>query len=630
MSTERLFQIKKKLIPAADNTAAYDGRYLKLTGGQLTGNFGVVKANPFFYLIDDFTGSTAGFTNTYMQAAEGVGPGERYGIYKFNNILFSDDAAGGGSKVQGDGSSFKFWPDSDGIGNPTFTLDASAATFVPGIYSGITGAPGGLFIWDDPTGAYQSIDASDSTFSFSASVRSIGVSSTISARDSSTGNEIIIGCSGIDNTFNNCFVTFTGTYLKFDTSGGNPLTIEQTNQYQKASISSTFLGSGSSFYYIAANGSGTDKNGGGFRWDTGNATGNGYGKYEFYGVLAGQGSGTTTRTVSLLATFGNTAGLLLAAGKTYAAPLKFTSGSLLSSAQAGAFEFLTDDFYGTITTGTARKKIALLDFTPSGGEVYYAGTNGRLTGTSNFNYNGTYLYINSSAPQVLLESNSTANIGSLTSTNVSWYDAASFNTGTISWSTSTFAFSTGGSISGLTLSGSTLTATGGVSGAGLSGSIVGVSSSGTDKNAGGWTWKSGNSTGNGYGKLELYGVIAGQGTGSTTRTSSLMVTIGNTANLLLAAGTTLAAPFKLTSGTNLTTAQAGAFEYNGTNLFFTRTGTTRENCFVGNDGATAPATNTIGVIADYYGSSSTRVLTTPNSWASVVINGTTYKIPLFT
>lgn len=102
--------------------------------------------------------------------------------------------------------------------------------------------------------------------------------------------------------------------------------------------------------------------------------------------------------------------------------------------------------------------------------------------------------------------------------------------------------------------------------------------------------------------------------------------------LHLAAGSATAgtAPIKLTSGTNLTTAETGAIEYNGTNLFFTRTGTTRENVLVGNDGATAPATNAIGVVADYYGTSATRVLTTPNSWAGVVIGGTTYKIPLYT
>jgi hypothetical protein len=48
-----------------------------------------------------------------------------------------------------------------------------------------------------------------------------------------------------------------------------------------------------------------------------------------------------------------------------------------------------------------------------------------------------------------------------------------------------------------------------------------------------------------------------------------------TARLHIAAGTATAstAPIKLTSGTNLTTAEAGAFEYNGTNLFFTRVAT---------------------------------------------------------
>jgi hypothetical protein len=43
------------------------------------------------------------------------------------------------------------------------------------------------------------------------------------------------------------------------------------------------------------------------------------------------------------------------------APLKFTSGSLLTAPAAGAVEFLTDAFYGTITTGAARKTFAFLE-----------------------------------------------------------------------------------------------------------------------------------------------------------------------------------------------------------------------------------------------------------------------------
>lgn len=53
-----------------------------------------------------------------------------------------------------------------------------------------------------------------------------------------------------------------------------------------------------------------------------------------------------------------TAKLHIAAGSTSAssAPIKLTSGSLMTTAEAGAVEFLTDKYYGTITTGAARKE----------------------------------------------------------------------------------------------------------------------------------------------------------------------------------------------------------------------------------------------------------------------------------
>lgn len=77
----------------------------------------------------------------------------------------------------------------------------------------------------------------------------------------------------------------------------------------------------------------------------------------------------------------------------------------------------------------------------------------------------------------------------------------------------------------------------------------------------------------------------------------------------IAAGTATAgtAPLKFTSGTNLTTAVAGAMEYNGTNLFFTRTGSTRENVI------TTSGVNSVSP-------------TSPNRTITVVIDGTTYYI----
>lgn len=68
------------------------------------------------------------------------------------------------------------------------------------------------------------------------------------------------------------------------------------------------------------------------------------------------------------------------------APLKFTSGTLLSGPEAGAMEFLTDKAYLTITTGTARKEITLNDGTLSVQQIPYTTTNGRLKGSSLFTF----------------------------------------------------------------------------------------------------------------------------------------------------------------------------------------------------------------------------------------------------
>jgi hypothetical protein len=43
------------------------------------------------------------------------------------------------------------------------------------------------------------------------------------------------------------------------------------------------------------------------------------------------------------------------------APIKLTSGPLMTGAEAGAIEFLTDDLLFTQTTGTTRKKVATFD-----------------------------------------------------------------------------------------------------------------------------------------------------------------------------------------------------------------------------------------------------------------------------
>jgi hypothetical protein len=89
-----------------------------------------------------------------------------------------------------------------------------------------------------------------------------------------------------------------------------------------------------------------------------------------------------------------TAKLHVAAGSATAstAPLKFTSGTLLSSPEAGAEEFLTDDRYVTITTGAARKGYILNDGTKlTSGRVPFATTNGRLTDDADLTFSGDTL-----------------------------------------------------------------------------------------------------------------------------------------------------------------------------------------------------------------------------------------------
>jgi len=61
------------------------------------------------------------------------------------------------------------------------------------------------------------------------------------------------------------------------------------------------------------------------------------------------------------------------------APLKFTSGSLLTTAEAGAVEFLTDKMYYSTTTPT---RMTIAAYPTSGGatgDIYYRSSTGSLT-----------------------------------------------------------------------------------------------------------------------------------------------------------------------------------------------------------------------------------------------------------
>lgn len=86
---------------------------------------------------------------------------------------------------------------------------------------------------------------------------------------------------------------------------------------------------------------------------------------------------------------------------------------------------------------------------------------------------------------------------------------------------------------------------------------------------------------NGTGYSNVFSLLSGGNLG--------LGVLNPTARLNLAAGTATAntAPIKFTAGTNLTTAEAGALEWNGTNLFLTNSSNTRQTI---NQGLTATAT----------------------------------------
>lgn len=62
------------------------------------------------------------------------------------------------------------------------------------------------------------------------------------------------------------------------------------------------------------------------------------------------------------------------------APLKFASGTLLTTPQIGAMEFVGDNLYITQTSGTVRKKVALYDDASGAtGDIYYRNATGSFT-----------------------------------------------------------------------------------------------------------------------------------------------------------------------------------------------------------------------------------------------------------
>jgi hypothetical protein len=233
-------------------------------------------------------------------------------------------------------------------------------------------------------------------------------------------------------------------------------------------------------------------------------------------------------------------------------PIKFTSGTSMSTPEVGAMEFTTDDLYFTITTGAARKGIVLNDGSNlTSSRVPFATTDGRLHDSANLSFDGTTL--------------TTTDMTVSGTTLVS----GSIGVGTTSPNSLVDVYNGGGGT--LRLSSNNSASYGELIFSSNNGSYLAYGAS-IEGDGGG------------------YGVNIGQllfkvGIG-TVRTEAMRLNYNGrlgigvtapTANLHLKAGTAAAstAPLKIPSGPLLTTPEAGAIESDGTHLYWTDDSGTR-------------------------------------------------------
>jgi hypothetical protein len=80
-------------------------------------------------------------------------------------------------------------------------------------------------------------------------------------------------------------------------------------------------------------------------------------------------------------------------------PIKLTSGSLMTTPETGAFEFLTDRLYFTQTTSTTRKTIAAYDDNSGAtGDIHYRDSGGNFTRLAIGSTSGQIMTVNGGLP----------------------------------------------------------------------------------------------------------------------------------------------------------------------------------------------------------------------------------------
>lgn len=196
-----------------------------------------------------------------------------------------------------------------------------------------------------------------------------------------------------------------GLYGKFCPAGYSILTAGDTAQIIGMDRSSSGIGNNLTVQAGWAQSSTLNTAGGNLFLAAGVSTGNAANSVVIQ-ASGGGGSGTSDKVATTVATFSTALitflpSLNLRANSTTSGTYPFkldTSGTVMTTPLAGAVECAADKIFFTISTGTARKEIALREASGSLNRVLIDGTNGRITNNVGFTFASSTL----TAPDIVV------------------------------------------------------------------------------------------------------------------------------------------------------------------------------------------------------------------------------------
>lgn len=293
----------------------------------------------------------------------------------------------------------------------------------------------------DMAGVHVAMDSSNpqrgvALHAYGAELNDFGLSgqfgSTSTAATVATGSNVVTNVAAISNIVVGMYLTGTGipaaTFVTGVNVGLSQFTMNNNATANAASI--TYAGGIVDLYLVGH----------------GNTGGLADNVQRWWGVYFG--ASITPHVLAAPVRLGDTTRpthrLEIAAGSASIAPILLTSGTVLTTAAAGAIEFNTDDFFATITTGAARKAFVLDDGTRlTSGRVPFATTNGRLIDNAAFLFAaGTGLTL--SALNLITDTTTGMKVGTAANQKLGFWNTAPVVQPTTAGAAATFVANTSG------------------------------------------------------------------------------------------------------------------------------------------------------------------------------------------